>query len=258
MNILKALGVTPPRYAHLPMILGPDGTKLSKRHGAVSVMQYREDGFLPEAVINYLVRLGWSHGDQEIFGREEMVKLFDIEDVNKSASAINPQKLLWINQHYIKNGDLKMLAAELGWHLTRLGVATAGGPALEDLVKAQQERAKTLKEMAEGSRFFFEETKDYEPQAAAKNLTAEALPGLEALRAKLASLPEWSAIALHDALNATAEGLGLKLGKLAQPLRVAVSGGGVSPPIDATLALLGKEKSLARLDRALEHIRKQG
>ncbi|HEU5398527.1 MAG TPA: glutamate--tRNA ligase [Gammaproteobacteria bacterium] len=257
MNILKALGVTPPRYAHLPMILGPDGTKLSKRHGAVSVMQYREDGFLPEAVINYLVRLGWSHGDQEVFSREEMLKLFDIDDVNKSASAINPQKLLWLNQHYIKSGDLGMLAAELGWHLERLGVATAGGPALEDLVKAQQERAKTLKEMAEGSRFFFEEIKEYEPQAAAKNLTKDALPGLEALRAKLATLPEWTAPALHDALNATAESLGLKLGKLAQPLRVAVSGGGVSPPIDATLALLGREKSLARLERALEYIHKQ-
>ena len=256
MNILKALGVTPPRYAHLPMILGPDGTKLSKRHGAVSVMQYREDGFLPEAVINYLVRLGWSHGDQEIFGRDEMVKLFDIEDVNKSASAINPQKLLWINQYYIKNGDLKALAAELGWHLGRLGVATAGGPSLEDLVKAQQERAKTLKEMAEGSRFFFEEIEGYEPQAAAKNLIAEALPGLEALRAKLAALSEWSAATLHDTLNATAEGLGLKLGKLAQPLRVAVSGGGVSPPIDATLALLGREKSLARLDKAIAFIKK--
>ncbi len=256
MNILKALGVTPPKYAHLPMILGPDGTKLSKRHGAVSVMQYREEGFLPEAVINYLVRLGWSHGDQEIFSREEMVKLFDIEDVNKSASAINPQKLLWINQHYIKNGDIQALAAELGWHLARLGVATAGGPSLEALVKAQQERAKTLKEMAEGSRFFFEDVTQYDPQAAAKNLTAEALPGIEALRAKLAALPEWSAAALHDALNSTAESLGLKLGKLAQPVRVAVSGGGVSPPIDATLELLGREKSLARLDRAMGFIRK--
>jgi len=258
MNILKALGVTPPKYAHLPMILGPDGTKLSKRHGAVSVMQYREEGFLPEAVINYLVRLGWSHGDQEIFSREEMVKLFDIEDVNKSASAINPQKLLWINQHYIKNGDVKALAAELGWHLERLGVATAGGPSLETLVKAQQERAKTLKEMAEGSRFFFEEVGEYEPQAAAKNLTPEALPGLEALRTKLAALTDWSAAALHDALNSTAESLGLKLGKLAQPVRVAVSGGGVSPPIDATLELLGREKSLARLDRAIGFIRKPG
>jgi glutamyl-tRNA synthetase len=257
MNILKALGVTPPQYAHLPMILGPDGTKLSKRHGAVSVMQYREDGFLPEAVLNYLVRLGWSHGDQEVFSREEMVQLFDIKDINTSASAINPQKLLWLNQHYIKTGDLKRLADELKWHLDRIGVDTSKGPSLEGLVKAQQERAKTFKEMAEGSRFFFEEPKEYDPQAAAKNLTPDVLPALMTLREKLVALPEWSAPALHDALNATAEGLGLKLGKLAQPLRVAVSGGGVSPPIDATLELLGRETSLKRLDKALEYIKSQ-
>ena len=255
LNILKALGYTPPQYAHLPMILGPDGTKLSKRHGAVSVMQYREDGFLPEAVLNYLVRLGWSHGDQEVFSREEMVKLFDIKDVNTSASAINPQKLLWLNQHYIKTGDLKRLGQELGWHLQRIGVDVSQGPSLEALVKAQQERAKTFKEMAEGSRFFFEDVKEYDPQAAAKNLTAEVLPALKVLREKLAALPEWTTPALHELLNATAESLGLKLGKLAQPLRVAVSGGGVSPPIDATLELLGRERSLARLDRAIGSIR---
>ena len=155
------------------MILGPDGTKLSKRHGAVSVMQYREEGFLPEAVINYLVRLGWSHGDQEIFSREEMVKLFDIQDVNKSASAINPEKLLWLNQHYIKTGDPQTLATELGWHLARMGVQLQDDPSLAAVVSAQQERAKTLKEMAEASRFFFEELSDYDPKAADKNLTAE-------------------------------------------------------------------------------------
>ncbi|HEV2212542.1 MAG TPA: glutamate--tRNA ligase, partial [Gammaproteobacteria bacterium] len=247
MNILKALGFTVPQYAHLPMILGPDGTKLSKRHGAVSVMQYREDGFLPEAVNNYLVRLGWSHGDQEVFSREEMTQLFDIADVNASASAINPQKLLWLNQHYIKTGDLSRLATELQWHLQRLGVDTSKGPALAEVVKAQQERAKTFKEMAEASRFFFEEIKGYEPTAAAKNLTAEALPGLEALQKQLAVLNDWSASAIQAVLNGTAESLGFKLGKLAQPLRVAVSGGGVSPPIDATLALLGRERTLARL-----------
>jgi glutamyl-tRNA synthetase len=254
MNILQALGFTPPQYAHLPMILGPDGTKLSKRHGAVSVMQYREDGYLPEAVLNYLVRLGWSHGDQEVFSREEMVKLFDIKDVNTSASAINPQKLLWLNQHYIKTGELKRLADELKWHLERIGVDVSKGPSLEALVKAQQERAKTFKEMAEGSRFFFEDVKDYDPQAAAKNLTPDVLPALMTLREKLVALPEWSAPALHDVLNQTAEGLGLKLGKLAQPLRVAVSGGGVSPPIDATLELLGRETTHARLDRVVRFI----
>ena len=254
MNILKALGFPLPQYAHLPMILGPDGTKLSKRHGAVSVMQYREDGFLPEAVLNYLVRLGWSHGDQEVFSREEMVRLFDIKDVNASASAINPQKLLWLNQHYIKTGDLKRLAAELDWHLQRLGVDTRQGPPLEELVQAQQERSKTFKEMAEASRFFFEDFADYDPQAAAKNFTAEALPGLKALHEKLAGQTDWSAAALNVMLNVTAESLGLKLGKLAQPLRVAVSGTGVSPPIDATLALLGRERTLARLARALQRI----
>jgi len=258
MNILKALGVTPPQYAHLPMILGPDGTKLSKRHGAVSVMQYREDGYLPEAVLNYLVRLGWSHGDQEVFSRDEMIELFDIKDVNTSASAINPQKLLWLNQHYIKTGDLKRLADELRWHLERIGVDVSRGPSLEDLVRAQQERAKTFKEMAEGSRFFFEDIKGYDPQAAAKNLTPDVAPALMTLRERLVALPEWSAPALHDVLNQTAEGLGLKLGKLAQPLRVAVSGGGVSPPIDATLELLGRERTLARLDRALAHIGRHG
>ena len=254
MNILKALGVAPPQYAHLPMILGPDGTKLSKRHGAVSVMQYREDGFLPEAVLNYLVRLGWSHGDQEVFSREEMVQLFDIQDVNASASAINPQKLLWLNQHYIKTGDLKRLASELRWHLERLGVDVSQGPALERLVQAQQERAKTFKEMAEGSRFFFAEPQGYDPEAAAKNLTAEALPCLQSIKERLGTQTDWSKEGLHGLLNATAEGLGLKLGKLAQPLRVAVTGGGVSPPIDATLELLGRERTLKRLDRAIAHI----
>jgi len=258
LNILKALGYTPPQYAHLPMILGPDGTKLSKRHGAVSVMQYREDGFLPEAVLNYLVRLGWSHGDQEIFSREEMVQLFDIKDVNASASAINPQKLLWLNQHYIKTGDLKRLGEELGWHLQRMGVDVSKGPSLQGLVEAQQERAKTFKEMAEGSRFFFEDVKGYDPQAAAKNLTADVLAPLKVLHERLAAMPEWTAPALHDVLNSTAEGLGLKLGKLAQPLRVAVSGGGVSPPIDATLELLGRVRSLERLDRAIQFISAAG
>ncbi|MGH8370629.1 MAG: glutamate--tRNA ligase, partial [Gammaproteobacteria bacterium] len=137
INIFDALGVTAPRYAHLPMILGPDGAKLSKRHGAVSVMQYREDGFLPEAILNYLVRLGWSHGDQEIFSREEMVALFDIEDVNKSASAINPDKLLWLNQHYIKHGDFMRLGTELGWHLERIGVRVADATKLAAVVQAQ-------------------------------------------------------------------------------------------------------------------------
>ncbi|MDE2235888.1 MAG: glutamate--tRNA ligase [Gammaproteobacteria bacterium] len=254
MNIFEALGAPPPRYAHLPMILGPDGAKLSKRHGAVSVMQYREDGYLPEAVINYLVRLGWSHGDQEIFSREEMIRYFDIQDVNQSASAINPEKLLWLNQHYIQHGDAGKLAAELAWQLARIGVRAEDPEKLAAVVRAQQERAKTLKEMALASRFFFEEFADYDPKAADKNLTADILPGLEDVRARFAALAEWKAAGIHQALEASVSAMQLKFGKLAQPLRVAVCGGGISPPIDVTLEILGRDITLARLDRALRWI----
>jgi glutamyl-tRNA synthetase len=253
INIFKALGAKPPAYAHLPMILGPDGTKLSKRHGAVSVMQYRDDGFLPDAVLNYLVRLGWSHGDQEIFSREDMIRLFDLVDVNQSASAINPDKLLWLNQHYIKNEASDALAAELSWHFQRLGVSTENGPALEGVVEAQRERAKTLEDMAEASRFFFEEPREYEAKAARKNLTADARPVLEDVQSRLGDLTEWRAEPIHEAILAVAAERNLKLGKVAQPIRVAVSGGSVSPPIDATLALLGRDRTLQRLARAVKY-----
>lgn len=255
LNIFNALGARAPEYAHLPMILGPDGAKLSKRHGAVSVMQYREDGYLAEAVINYLVRLGWSHGDQEIFTREQMIDFFDIRDVNKSASAINPDKLLWLNQHYIMTGDLNMLAAELQWHFDRLGVSTGRGPSLVEVVRALRERAKTMREMAEHSRFFFEQFADYDAKAANTHLISESLPALEAIRQELAALAEWSATTIHDAFAAIAQTLDLKLGRIAQPVRVAVSGSGVSPPIDVTLAILGRDLVLKRLDRAILWIR---
>ncbi len=254
INIFAALGATPPEYAHLPMILGPDGAKLSKRHGAVSVMEYRNDGFLPEAVRNYLVRLGWAHGDQEIFSTEEMVKLFDIADVNHSASAINPDKLAWLNQHYIKEGDPERLGAELGWHFERMGVPTVNGPALADVVRANAERAKTLKEMAENSTFFYRDFAEYEDKAARKNLVPDAVEPLAKIRDALASLDEWKAAAIHDAVNGVAESLDLKLGKVAQPLRVAIAGKGVSPPIDITLELLGRDTALLRIDRAVGHI----
>ncbi len=251
-NIFKALGAEPPAYAHLPMILGPDGAKLSKRHGAVSVMQYRDDGFLPEALLNYLVRLGWACGDEEIFTLKAMTDLFDLADVNQSASAINPDKLLWLNQHYIKHGDLTRLGAELGWHLARMGVAVVDGPPLDGVVRCQQERAKTLKEMAENSRFFFEAPDTYDEKAAAKHLGADARPALELARSRLAELSEWSAPAVHGVVTEIAESLGVGLGKVAQPLRVAVTGTTVSPPIDATLALLGQAETLARVKRALQ------
>jgi glutamyl-tRNA synthetase len=255
INLLRALGADPPAYAHVPMILGPDGQRLSKRHGAVSVLQYRDDGYLPEALLNYLVRLGWSHGDQEIFSIDEMIALFDIADVNRAASAFNPEKLTWLNQHYIKSGDPDHVARHLGWHLGRLGIDPSQGPSLVAVLSAQRERARTLAEMAANSLYFYRELDAYDPQAAAKHLTAEALAALEAVRAGLAGLGEWSAPRIHGVVVATAEALGIKLGKLAQPVRVAVSGTATSPPIDITLELVGRERALARLDRAIAHAR---
>lgn len=248
INILRALGATTPAYAHVPMILGSDGKRLSKRHGAVSVMQYREDGFLPDALLNYLVRLGWSHGDQEIFSRNELIEFFEIHDINKSAAAFNPEKLLWLNQHYLKTSDPTLVASELAWHMDKLGVDVSKGPSLIDIVKTLNERAKTLKEMAEKSRIFYEDLK-YNDDAVAKNITSDILPALKEIKTQLATLTDWNKEAIHHVIAQTAEKLGLKLGKIAQPIRVATTGDTISPPIDVTLCLLGKEKVIERLGR---------
>jgi glutamyl-tRNA synthetase len=251
INMLRALGVEPPLYAHVPMILGPDGAKLSKRHGAVSVLQYRDDGFLPEGLLNYLGRLGWSHGDQEIFSIEEMVKLFDVHDVNKSASALNVDKMLWTNQQHIVRSTPEHLATYLKPQLEALGLVADDLGRVAAVAKAQQERAKTLKEMAANSTFFFRDVTEYEEKAAKKNLTAEAAPLLKTVRDRLAHLPQWQASAIQEAIVAVSSEAAVGLGKVAQPIRVAVSGGSVSPPIDGTLEILGRETTLLRLDRAI-------
>ena len=253
MNMLRALGATTPVYAHVPMILGADGAKLSKRHGAVSVLQYREEGYLPEALLNYLVRLGWSHGDQEVFSLEEMTQLFDIKDVNKSASAFNPDKLLWLNQQHIMRATPERLAQYLEPQLAAIGIEVTDDAKLAAVAKAQQERAKTLREMAQNSAFFFRDFESYDEKAAKKNLAADSVGPLRAVRERLAALKEWTAPAVHDAVNQAATELGVGLGKIAQPVRVAVSGTSVSPPIDATLEVLGREVTLQRLDRALKY-----
>ena len=258
INILKALGAELPKYAHVPMILGSDGARLSKRHGAVSVMQYRDDGFLPEAVLNYLVRLGWSHGDQEIFTLDEMIEHFDVPDINHSASTFNPDKLLWLNLHYLMHGDPIHVAHHFRWHLGRLGIDPTEGPDPVEVVKAQRERNKTLVEMAEASAFFYRDFHQYDEKAAKKNLTPDAIEGLSMLRENLGALRPWVRESIHDLIAATAEGLDVKMGGIAQPLRVAVSGTSVSPPIDLTLEILGQEKTMLRIDQALAWIRKKG
>jgi glutamyl-tRNA synthetase len=254
INILKALGKEPPRYAHVPMILGDDGARLSKRHGAVSVMEYRNQGILPEALLNYLVRLGWSHGDEELFTLDQMVELFAIEDVNKAASAFNTEKLLWINQHYIKQSDPARIARLLSPHMGELGIDPAEGPDLVEVARQQQERAKTLVEMAEISAFFYRDFDEFEPKAAKKHLKAAALEPLQQVREKLAVLDGWAGEELHQVVIDVSAALSLNMGKVAQPLRVAVAGRAASPGIDVTLELVGREACLRRIDKALAYI----
>ena len=250
MNMLLALGARVPVYAHLPMILGSDGAKLSKRHGAVSVLQYRDEGFLPEAVLNYLARLGWSHGDQEIFSIEEMTRLFDIADVNKSASAFDGTKLAWLNQQHMMHAPPARIVAPLRAQLSLLGVETADAAQLEQIVISQRERAKTVKDMAANSLFFFRAPAAYDEKAVRKNVTSDVVTVLNETRGALAELAEWSAPAIHALINDIATAHSLPLGKLAQPIRIAVCGGTVSPPIDQTLAILGRDETLARLTAA--------
>jgi len=254
IQMLRALGVEPPTYAHVPMILGPDGAKLSKRHGAVSVMQYRDDGFLPHALLNYLVRLGWSHGDQEIFTREEMIALFRIEDVNHSASRFDVEKLSWLNQHYMKGDDPVEVGRHLLWHLQQAGYDLANGPAPADVVLALRDRVQTLKDMSARAAVWYLPLTVYDEAAVAKHLVPAAGSPLSAIRERLAALPEWSAQAVHDALAATGEALGIGLGKIAQPLRVAITGTQVSPSIEHTVFLAGRNQALERIDAALRMI----
>jgi glutamyl-tRNA synthetase len=239
------------------MILGEDGKRLSKRHGAVSVIQYREDGYLPEALLNYLVRLGWSHGDQEIFSTEEMIELFDINDVNSAASTFNPDKLLWINQQYIIAASAEHLAHHLSIHLGKIGIDPSEGPDILEVVEAQRERAKTLVEMAEISAFIYRDFEELEAAAAKKHLRPVAQEPLEKVREALAALDNWEGEALHGAVKQVAEALEINMGKVAQPLRVAVVGRAASPGIDVTLKLVGREATLRRIDKALDFIKKR-
>lgn len=257
INILNALGAEIPEYAHLPMINGPDGKKLSKRHGAVSVMQYHEEGYLKEAVINYLVRLGWSHGDQEIFTLEEMIEKFDIKDINKSSSNFSIEKLQWMNQQYLMSLDPVRVAEQLAFYMMEHGIKIETGPALVEIVLLLRERSKTLVEMVENSRFFYESVEEYDAKSVKKHIKEGTTSILVSIREKLANLEEWYADNLHHVVQEVVNEQEVGFPKVAMPLRIAVTGSTMSPSIDTTLDLLGKEKTLDRIDKLLVFIANQ-
>lgn len=255
INILKALNATIPEYAHVPMILGEDGKRLSKRHGAVSVMQYFEDGYLPEALLNYLVRLGWSHGDQEIFSREELQQLFSLDDINRSPSAFNPEKLLWINQHYLKNSNLDDIIQLVKQRLEIDGITVDNALDISAIVDLYRERVKTVNELAQGIVYFFQDFEDFDAKAAKKVFKSTALQPLQLLHQRFLQLDHWAANSIHDCISEITEELQVNMGKVGQPLRVAVTGGSFSPPIDLTVEKIGKENTLRRLERAIQYIK---
>lgn len=254
IHILEALGAPRPVYAHMPMINGQDGKKLSKRHGAVSVLHYRDQGILPQALLNYLARLGWSHGDQELFTIEELIEKFDIVDINKSAAAFDPDKLLWVNQHYIQTLDIDTLVEHAEPHFNAAGIQTSDRAHLVAVIDAQRSRAKTLVEMAEKSTTFFGEFAGFDENAAKKHLRPVAAEPLKLLLERFAGLDTWHGGELQKIVEEVAASLDLKMGKVAQPLRVAVTGTSASPSIDVTLELIGRERCLERIDLALKYI----
>jgi glutamyl-tRNA synthetase len=245
INMLKALGATIPQYAHLSMILGDDGQKLSKRHGAVSVMQYHEDGFLPEAVLNYLARLGWSHGDEEIFSMQQFCEWFDLDHITPSAAQFNTEKLKWLNAHYIKQADKQSLASDISLRLAQLGVTVAAQPDLSAVLDLYKERANTLNELAESIVYFYQKP-TMDALAAEKHLTDDIKPALQKLTAILTTC-DWNAEAIHHAINDVVTEFQLKFPKVAMPLRVLICGIAQSPSIDQVMALLGREEVLARV-----------
>jgi glutamyl-tRNA synthetase len=251
--LYQALGLPTPRFGHIPMILGPDKVKLSKRHGAVAVTQYEDEGFLPHALVNYLVRLGWSHGDQEIFTLQEMIDAFSTDALNKTAAVFDIQKLRWLNAHYIKSSSAGDLVPLMRKHWDNLGLDHAARPQpwLEFAVKTLQERAQTLVELAKGSRVYFDVKIDYDPAAVAKQLTPENRELLKELRGRLEALAGWDQAALEPVFKGFAEEKGLKLGGVIQPTRVAVTGSTASAGMYEVLELVGREASLRRMADAI-------
>ena len=255
INLYKAMNATLPRFGHVPMILSADGRKISKRKDAPSVLDFRDAGYLPEAVLNYLVRLGWSHGDQEIFSLEEMIEFFDAEDINRSPAKLDEKKLEWVNHQYMMNGDADRICELAKPFFQSRGIhADSQEPELGRVFAAQKERSRTLVQFAEGSEYFYREPADYNEVAAKKFLTSESREYLADLRNALENLDDWTKSGIHGVLQDVVERRAIKFGAIAQPLRVALTGGTVSPGIDVVVELLGREQVLNRIDRAVQWI----
>ena len=247
IHIFRALEAELPEFGHVPMILGADGERLSKRHGAVSVTQYRDEGYLPEALLNYLARLGWSHGDEEIFSMRQFIDWFDLAHVSRSPAQFNPEKLAWLNQHYLKAASDARLAALVEPELRKRGMQLAAGPALENVIALLKERATSVQQLADEAMLFYE----VEVQPGTPDWDEAALKGLRMLKARLAAVP-WQRAAISEAIKEVVKSSGLKMPQLAMPLRRLVTGRTQTPSIDAVLELIGRETVLQRLSRHLE------
>jgi len=254
INILKALGAECPEYAHLPMILGDDGKRLSKRHGAVGIMQYYEDGYLPEAMLNYLVRLGWSHGDQEIFDTAEMIEHFSLDNINNSASSFNTEKLNWINQQYMIAAPIDQIVDLVKQRLDKTGTVYEPETDIDSIVELYRQRVSTINQLVDSILYCFEDFEEYDKKAAKKALRPVALEPLQCLQNEFSQLNEWKSPAIHQIIESIIERLGLNMAKVGQPLRVAITGGSFSPPIDNTVEIIGKAKTLTRIARAISYI----
>ncbi|MEJ6659995.1 MAG: glutamate--tRNA ligase [Candidatus Thioglobus sp.] len=252
INLYKALGWDLPKFAHLPMILGSDGARLSKRHGAVSVMAYRDEGFLPEALLNYLVRLGWSHGDQEVFSLEEIVELFELKNINKAPASFNQEKLIWLNQEYIKSSSVDHLLKNLAWHLENQSIDVSNGPVIELVVEHLQERSKTLVEMVDGLKMFYQDFDQFDEKLSAKQFKDS--QSIQLLFTKLSALDDWAAGNIKEQIKQVCDELDIGFGKIGQPFRLALSGNGNAGNIDVVAQLVGKKRTLARLQMALDYI----
>jgi len=254
INLYDALDWNIPRFAHVPMILGSDGSRLSKRHGAVNLMSYRDKGFLPKALLNYIVRLGWSHGDQEIFTIDEMINLFELKNINKSPASFNQEKLDWINHSYIKNTEINELVLELEWHLNQLSINLGDGPDIKEVIEALKDRSKSLVDMAQKCEMFYHDFEEFDSDLATKFFHLESRPVLDDLLINLNTLEQWSAKHIHKVIQGICEGRNIGFGKVGQPFRLAISGDGKAGSIDESAQLVGKKRVLQRLKMAIDWI----